>query len=305
MEGLCPKCMKPVSGGRFCPHCGHDLLQGLPGQGQSFYTAPVEPNGFYTAPVRRPEPEPVHEEPVPSAPQPVTKPGRVRKLPILLGAAACLAVFLFFPKEEEPVAVMEPLQMPEFTMPEITVPEVTMPEATEPPIGWSPIFQYEAEDLTVTVDHDRVMTITVRNLDIREDYRVNRPESEDYQTEYGWYLYGYGKERSIMVGTNHVFKAGENEGTKTIPIDDMHHGFFMTKGPYEEGYETYYEMPRAKMPVEMTHDDTSITWKVTIPESNPNVEKERFPLSLDSFTRFRVMTRDIDSGKTEREYMVK
>lgn len=324
----CRNCRSPLSGGRFCPYCGFDNLRNdqyarvppayggnqpagyegtvpldpggqqvpcaetLPlgggqspihgraqgGEGQPFSTAPVEPGAVYTAPI------PVARNQAGPAATPVTKSRRVRKLPILLLALVCLAAVLLFPKEEKEAPGVTPLA-------QTAKPSLPAQERL--------IFEYEAEDLSVTVNENREVTITASNLPLRGQYTVNLPYIPDKTYEFEWAVYAYTPTRTVEFTTHHVKRRQEPENM-VIPLSDMTTALYMPN----EGGDVFFCI--WGVPVDMTHGSNSITWTCTLPEYYPDAPDKPFPVDLSGFTGFEVVVSEYGepTNKIHRKYTV-
>lgn len=255
---------------------------------QAIYTQPMDRPTIYTAPLERPQdPErwiPVQNQPVSGNNQ--TVPGkRVRKLPILLAVLVCLVGFFLFSGMDKKT--------------EAILPPVPMPERTEAPAQARLIFEYRAEDLSVTVTENREVTVTVKNLPLREQYTVNLSHTPENTVEFDWSLYAYSPGMTLRFRTYHA-KRGYEQSNQVVTLDDMQTTLFM-----EEKENQYFNVQG--VPLEMAHDANSITWTCTLPEEWPAVPGRAFPVDPECFTGFMVKAEEYGNyyNRVGRKYEVK
>lgn len=257
MEGYCANCLRPIGEERYCPHCGYDRMQLLGHSGDD------RNDDLYTAPIwvdmpREPETSAVEQR--------TTRPRRVRKLPILLAVFALAAVCLLTGKSDKEEPVSAPM--------DVTTPvEITQER----------IFSFEESDLLVTVDENRVLTVTARNLPLWDTYTVNRSSLPDNSYEYHWNVTCYTPGLHLQFRTYHVKVPKEPENVEKS-MADMKSGLFMTNGRGDN--DKFFNVSGVK--TYMTYGEDSITWSATIPETTDYDPNKPFPVALDSFTGFEI-----------------
>lgn len=298
MQGYCAKCLQPMGEERYCPNCGYDRLQNLENnlgqEGANVYTQPKW--------------EETPREESKTGPQPVTQSKRVRKLPILLAAVVVLGAMLLL-KEKDPEKTVKPVEytMPQFekpkatvpkaTEPEIREPESTHPEVTEASDGWL-IFSYTAPDVVVTMDSNNVLTVTVKELTLKDSYRVNLPDSKKWDVEYGWFVNMYQDDRVMSTLMVHS-KPSDEEPAATIRLEDMRPMLYLDKGASDPS-GAMYAIHDVK--VGLSYDDSSITWQCIVPREDPWNEGEPFPIDIREVDRITVTVKDKREKIIDKEH---
>ena len=113
------------------------------------------------------------------------------------------------------------------------------------------ILTVAAKDLKITVKDDKEVTITLSDLDLKEEYVTNQASSEKNYLEYGWVVRMTDGKTSYEVGTySWAFDPGKVE---TVKIDNIPPCFYVNNS---SGFNIAY-MDGLKM----THTADSITWK--------------------------------------------